>query len=384
MATVTNAIVSGGLIVRTFSADRQNAHAPAEGAQSEESQAALRQLSLERLMAYGVNYADAMELRGRVWSGEVWQTVATDLAETCLRPSEHGISPETAATRANRLFRASALMRMSQMMMLRNTAERSTIFAKAGQYFEEAAAMVGGRSRVVIETENGPLTGWLYPSGLPRTVGRAIVIGGVEGWAMDFADIGLALAARGVESLVLDGPGQGESRLVHGHFLSTAWERSYAGVFDYFEQCSAALPIAFVGNSMGGSFAMHLAAREPRIVACVSNGGTSAPALARGNATFFKKMAAHVGDVTDDEAERVWSTINPVDPNTPVRCPLLVVHGGQDPLISDKDAERMFQSAASEDKQMVVYSDGDHCIYNHSDDKHALIGDWVASHLETA
>lgn len=384
MGSIAEAPVAESMVIRAFSGHRQAAHAPAETAKSEESQAALRQLSLERLMAYGVHYADAMELRGRVWAGETWQDVASDLAETCLNPPEAVASRETAPTRANRLFRASALVRMSQMMMLRNTPERSAIFARAGELYEAGAALAGDRRRVTIETENGPLSGWLYSSQAAKAIGRAVAIGGVEGWAMDFSDMGVTLAQRGVATLVLDGPGQGESRLVHGHFLTTAWERGFAGVFDHLDELGPSLPLAFVGNSMGGSFAMHLAAREPRIVACVNNGGTSVPVLARANATFFKKMAAFVGDVTEDEAAEVWKTIDPIDPDRPVRCPLLVVHGGLDPLVSEKDAERLFRKAQSADKQMVVYSDGDHCIYNHPDDKHALIGDWVTSRLEAA
>lgn len=33
---------------------------------------------------------------------------------------------------------------------------------------------------------------------------------------------------------------------------------------------------------------------------------------------------------------------------------------------------------------MVVFSDGDHCVYNHADDKNDLIADWVADRLEGA
>jgi hypothetical protein len=30
---------------------------------------------------------------------------------------------------------------------------------------------------------------------------------------------------------------------------------------------------------------------------------------------------------------------------------------------------------------MLIFSDGDHCIYNHAEDKHNLIGDWVFDKL---
>lgn len=366
-------------LVRWFSGKRQSAYASPDAVAVEESQAALRQLSLERLMAYGVHHPDAVELRARVWSGERWQDVATDLAETCLAPPERHVAPETAVTRRNRLFRASALLRMSQMMMLSNSPERTAIFVRAGKAFEEAAALGGDRRRMTIDTKNGRLAGWLYPSVGPA-IGRAVVIGGIEGWAMDFGEMGLELARRGVEALLLDGPGQGESRFIHEHYLRPGWEASYYSVFDLMERLEPRLPFGFIGNSMGGSVAMHLAAREPRIAACCDNGGPLDPGRARASSMMLK-VAAHVGDVTPEFAIEVWKSIVAVDPAKPVTCPLLVVHGGQDPLVSTEDAEAIFGSGKGMDTSMVEYSDGDHCVYNHADDKHALICDWMASRL---
>jgi alpha-beta hydrolase superfamily lysophospholipase len=375
---------AGRVITRGFSGQRVNAYSSPDEVADPQSQAALRQLSIERLMAYGVHHADAMELRGRVWAGESWQTVTTDLAQACLSPPETAAAQVSDQTKINRLYRASALVRMSQMMMLDNSVERSEIYSRAAKLFQEAAALSNDRTRTLIETPNGPLASWLYPSALPQTHGRVLMIGGVEGWAMDFVEMALACAARGLEVLALDGPGHGESRMALEHYLSRDWETSYRAVFDWLERREPALPFAMIGNSIGGSFAMHLASRDERIIACVNNGGTSAPHMARPNASFFQKMTAHVGQVSGDEAEAVWATVKPADPDHPVRCPLLVVHGGKDPLISDGDAQNLFNRAASEDKQMVVFSDGDHCIYNHADDKLSLICDWVLSRVAGA
>jgi len=371
-------------IVHPYSGQRQAAHSPIDEVADEEGQAALRQMSTERLMGYGVHHPDALELRGRVWSGEDWQTVATELAEICLSPPECTAAPESDQTRANRLLRASALLRMSQMMMVDNSPERSAIFARAGRLYEDAADLRGDPRRMIIETPNGPLVGWLHRSKQGDPVGRAVVIGGVEGWAMDFDGMAGALTERGIEALLLDGPGQGESRMQYHHYLKVGWEADYSAVFDMLETSEPRLPIGFVGNSMGGAVGMHLAKLEPRIAAFCDNGGSPRPGRDRGQTTFAYKMAAHVGDVTLEEASKVWRTLIPVDPDNPVRCPLLVVHGGRDPLVSDEDAQAMFEAGVSDDRQLVVFEDGDHCIYNHADDKHALIGDWLASRLENA
>lgn len=332
-------------------------------------------------MSYGTDYADAKELRTRVALGERWQAVAQDLAVTALAPPEAAAAPASPFTRATRLYRASALQRMSQMMFLADDDDRRAILHEAVRLYGAAAEISRDRESIAIESGVGTLAGWLHSAEGPP-VGAAIVIGGVEGWAMDFGSLGVALARRGIHALLLDGPGQGQSRLANGVYLDERWKDGYHAAVDFLEARFPGLPIGFVGNSMGGSVATLFAAVEPRIKACVNNGGPTHATRAVHNPSFFKKMMTHCGEVTEARAVEVWAHVEPLTPSVSVRCPYLVVHGGMDPLVSDEDAQQMFGKAASTDKTMVTWSDGIHCIYNHEDDKQALIGDWLASRLE--
>ncbi|GAA0322713.1 hypothetical protein GCM10009087_36230 [Sphingomonas oligophenolica] len=349
-----------------------------------ESEAALRQFSAERLMAYGMAYADMVELRGRVAGGEIWEVVAAELAVTCLSPPEAVLARESRSTRANRLYRASALTRMQQMMMLTDTPERRAIFARAAALYVEAASLSGDRERVRIETPGGPLVGWLHGASIAAPVGATLVIGGVEGWAMDFAPMGTALAARGVAALLLDGPGQGETRLDHGHYLSRDWPSAYRAAVDHLQSRLPDVPLGIIGNSLGGSVVVRYAALDPRIRACCDNGGPATVTRARANATFFRKMVAHTGGKPDDEALAIWESVLPTGPDMPLSGPLLVVHGGLDPLIPDADAMSILEETVAPSRDMAIWSDGDHCVYNHADDKHDLIADWMAIQLAEA
>jgi esterase/lipase len=58
-----------------------------------------------------------------------------------------------------------------------------------------------------------------------------------------------------------------------------------------------------------------------------------------------------------------------------------MVHGGKDPMISADLAESLFQTAPTDDKRMVVFSDGDHCIYNHKQDRDVMVTDWMRARL---
>ena len=346
---------------------------------SVESQAALRQFSFERLLGYGVAYADVVELRARVLEGEAWEAAATAVAEIVLKQANAASTVAAQTTRVLYLRRASALLRMSQMMMLTNTPERRQIFARAATIYGEAAKLLSDRQRILIETDSRPLAGWLVPA-RGVAVASAIVIGGVEGWAMDFDSLGEALAARGIDALLLDGPGQGESRFHHNHYLSVHWSDAYRSAIDFLQRRSAEQRIGFIGNSIGGSFAMAMASIDKRVSACCCNGGVIKPTLAQGRTTFFAKMVAACGTDNEEEALAAWRTVDPIAP-AGRRYPLLIVHGGKDPMIPTAASEMLLAAASTDDKEMVVFSDGDHCIYNHRDDRDALIADWVRSRL---
>jgi len=346
---------------------------------SVESQAALRQFSFERLLGYGVAYADVVELRARVLEGEAWEAAATAVAEIVLKQANAASTVSAQTTRILYLRRASALLRMSQMMMLTNTPERRQIFARAATIYGEAAKLLSDRQRILIETNSRPLAGWLVPA-RGVAVASGIVIGGVEGWAMDFDSLGEALAARGIDALLLDGPGQGESRFHHNHYLSVHWSDAYRSAIDFLQRRSAEQRIGFIGNSIGGSFAMAMASIDKRVSACCCNGGVIKPTLAQGRTTFFAKMVAACGTDNEEEALAAWRTVDPIAP-AGRRYPLLIVHGGKDPMIPTAASEMLLAAASTDDKEMVVFSDGDHCIYNHRDDRDALIADWVRSRL---
>ena len=347
-----------------------------------ESQAALRQFSLERTMGYGVDYADAIELRARVLAGQSWQSAATRLAHTCQERAGAATPTSGTPTRGAYLRRASALLRMSQMMMLTDSSERRAIFVEAKVLYDQAAALLGDRLPIAIDSAGGALAGWFIPAAADTAQASVIVIGGVEGWGMDFESMGDALAARGIDALMLDGPGQGVSRLAHRHFLTADWRQAYTAAIDLLERRAPGRPIGIIGNSMGGSFAMAVATEDTRIRACVSNGGIIAPWMVPPQGTFFSKMTAFCGEATETEdALNVWNTVTPARHGPNAGYPLLMVQGGRDPLVSMEMAQMLFAAAPTDDKRMVAFSDGDHCIYNHKSDRDALVSDWIAARL---
>ncbi|MFZ2503105.1 MAG: alpha/beta fold hydrolase [Nocardioides sp.] len=347
------------------------------------SQAALRQFGVDRLTGYGVDRSDALELRERVLLGEDWMQAASDLADSCSGRADEAPQVGGGPTRALYLRRASALLRMAQVMMLIDTPERCSLYARAGELYGQAAELTGDRIRVELDVpgEGGPLIGWMIPAA-GAVVGSVVMIGGIEGYAMDFDEMGRTLAARGADVLLLDGPGQGETRFVSGRYLDPGWRDAFRVAIDYLEERAPARPIGLVGNSMGGSLAMAIAATDPRVAACCSNGGLPAPWLVSPEVgIFFAKMASFCGTDDADRAIQTWSTVNPLSAGSNRDHALLVLHGDHDPMISSEKSGALLDGASAGDRHMVVFSDGIHCLYNHQQDRDALIADWLGAQL---
>jgi esterase/lipase len=64
-----------------------------------------------------------------------------------------------------------------------------------------------------------------------------------------------------------------------------------------------------------------------------------------------------------------------------IRAPLLQLHGAPDQVFLLENARRLHDLAGSTDKRLLIWEDGDHCIYNHSEEKHIVVADWFASQL---
>jgi alpha-beta hydrolase superfamily lysophospholipase len=337
---------------------------------SPESQSALREFSPERLVAYGLAREDADELLSRVAQGDGWLAAARELGDRLPEPGP-GMAPATAA---GLLFRKSALARASQMMMVDDTAERREIFAGAADLYAAAGAIAGDRTRLVLRGADGmTLAGWRFAAAQP--IAAAVVWGGMEGWAMDFAAMGEALAARGIVAYLIDGPGQGETRLAHGLYFGPDWQDHWRAVVDQVEAETPGLPLVMVGNSMGGCMVMNYAPHDPRIRAVCSNGGPLLPPPLMGD--LPSKLRKFVVFCGESDAGAVWGALDSGREMARSSQPLLILHGGADPLVTETEVLEIAILAAADDVRVVVYSDGDHCVYNRPADKHDLIAEWI-------
>jgi 2,6-dihydroxypseudooxynicotine hydrolase len=226
------------------------------------------------------------------------------------------------------------------------------------------------------------LIGWLRK---PRDAKRppvAVILPGLDAckeelhaWAQAFTD-------RGMAALTLDGPGQGETAF---HLLTTQECGPVLGaVLDVFERRDDvdAERVGVVGQSLGALYAPLAAAGEPRLKACIANcgpfdWGTTLPKMpAVSQETFRVRSHAKTIPEAYEIAKRL--TLEHVAKN--IKCPLLVIFGGGDRLISPSEGERLARSASGP-SELVVYPEGNHVCFNISYKFRPLTGDWMAEKL---
>ncbi|KUO06993.1 alpha/beta hydrolase family protein [Streptomyces sp. DSM 15324] len=337
-----------------------------------------RAMPFTRLTDCGMDPADARRLLADTAAGTPWQDAAATVAE---RQWERARSAEEAGhrTTARQAYRhASAAWMFAQMAHQTDSVEKRDLYAR---HTAATAALAPAVERVEIPHRDGRLGGWLCLPPAGEAQATVIVWGGLSGWGAAYLPVADAYTARGLACLLAEGPGQGESRLRHGLYVDERVTEGFARFVDLVEadpRLGGALGVQ--GVSFGGLFAAHLADADPRVGAVVVNGAPAAPTVPEFR-TAREQMAAVVGT---DELDRVTEVMDALrfDPaKHRITCPLLLLHGGRDPLARYEDQEPFLRAADPATATVRIWPDGEHTLYNHAAERDALTGDWFTDHL---
>jgi 2,6-dihydroxypseudooxynicotine hydrolase len=185
--------------------------------------------------------------------------------------------------------------------------------------------------------------------------------------------------ARGMATLAIDGPGQGEAE--YEIPICGDYERAAKAVCDWIETRKDldASKIAIWGVSLGGYYAPRAAAYEKRIKACVALSGPfewdkiwdGLPDLTR--ETF--RVRSHAS--SEREAREKAKALTMVEAAKKIRCPIFIVAGRQDRLVPAADAERLARSVAGP-VELLVVEDGGHNANNRPYRYRSRTADWLA------
>ncbi len=236
--------------------------------------------------------------------------------------------------------------------------------------------------RLEMPFEGGMLPGWLRrPAGAARPP-VAIILPGLDACKEELHAWSNAFVRRGMATLTIDGPGQGETAFWRP--IRPNWETVIGPVIDALERRADvdAACVGIVGQSLGAYYAPRAAAFEPRLKACIANCGPFDFSLALPEMPACSQVTFRVrsGAATDAEALERARQLSLEGVAQRIRCPLLIVFGAGDRIIPPSEGERLARAAAGP-TELVVYEDGNHVCFNISYKFRPLTADWLAEQL---
>jgi 2,6-dihydroxypseudooxynicotine hydrolase len=188
--------------------------------------------------------------------------------------------------------------------------------------------------------------------------------------------------ARGIATLVFEGPGQGEAQ--YDFPIRGDYEVPVKAVLDYIgtRHDLDAGRIGMWGVSLGGYYAPRAAAFDKRIKACIALGGPfnfganwdNLPALTR---EAFR-VRSHCK--TDDDARKNSLTLSLEGIAQNITCPIFIVNGRLDRIVPAKDAERLAREVKGPVELMMI-EDGNHIATNRAYRWRSQSADWLAERL---
>jgi alpha-beta hydrolase superfamily lysophospholipase len=203
----------------------------------------------------------------------------------------------------------------------------------------------------------------------------------MSGWSTAYRAMAEALCRHGLDCLLVDGPGQGDSRLEGGVFADADVHAGFSRFVDYILERTPGRPVGIWGNSFGGLFAALTAVRDRRISACCING---APARAEipSFRTAQEQLAALFGVRDAAELEHVLPALAFDGPRAPLTCATLVLEGGADPLVPAGTQQSFLAGNRHPLSRLETWPDGEHTIYNHAAARNALAAEWFVTALQ--
>jgi len=176
-------------------------------------------------------------------------------------------------------FRASNYYRTAEFFLHANPHDPRILktWGKSRGLFIKAAGLSKTPIRPVeIPFEGTTLPGYLCLDGSGKKRPLIVAHSGFDGTAEElYFSLAFFAVRRGYHCLLFEGPGQGRVIREQKIPFRPNWETVVAPVVDFALRQPEVVPdkIALIGYSMGGYLAPRAVAYEPRIKACVANGG---------------------------------------------------------------------------------------------------------------
>jgi len=336
-----------------------------------------------RFVANGVVLTDFEEVTRSIGSYDEWCAAWSARAAHHEQLGREALAGGHQLTAGECLQRAGVYYHFAAFLFVHDVAQMKTAHMKAVECRQAALPFLRPPGeRVRIPYENGTLAGILRkPAGYdkPPVVVMAV---GLDSTKEEGEAYEAPFLARGVATLIFEGPGQGEAQ--YDFAIRGDYEVPVAAVIDYIEtrRDLDTKRIAMWGVSLGGYYAPRAAAFDKRIKACIALGGPFDWGAAWDNLPDLTREAFRVRShcATQAEAKKNAATLSLVGVAQDITCPIFIVNGRLDRIVPAADAERLAREVKGPATLMMI-EDGNHIATNRAYRWRSQSADWMAEQL---
>lgn len=339
-----------------------------------------------RFLANGIDWFDLRRTLDDITSWADWADAWTAAADRYDALGREALVAGHRVTAAEHLRRAALTLQFAQFVLTDDPRRRAGLQARMSALYARAAPLLDPPAvrTTVPYGDGGEVVGYLRLPPGSRRPGLAVLIPGLESTKEQFSTYEPFFLRRGVATLSVEGPGQGEGA-VSSPFRTDRYAAAVAAV----GRAVGGLGVdpdrvVVVGTSFGGHLALAHAAAFPGLRGVVDIAGPydlrAFDELQQVTRDGFQHF---VGAPDEASARELLADVTLDGVLEGLAVPVLVVHGEQDTVIRVEHAHRI--AAALGDRATVrLEPDGNHSCNNLATVVRPVVADWVTDHLGSA
>jgi 2,6-dihydroxypseudooxynicotine hydrolase len=224
-----------------------------------------------RMMGDGVPGGDVAVARDRLRRWEEWYPFWAGRGDEYERLAHEALAKGRRLSAGELFWQACLSYHYAQFLWFHDPANRECGQRRKVELYKQAAPLFSPPAeRFEIPFEGVTISGYLrLPLGRTGHAPVALMLGGLESTKEESYLFENRCLARGLATCTFDGPGQGE--MYFEARLRPDFHRFASAVIDWLVARAEVDPdrIGVIGRSLGGFYAVHTAAHEPRLKACV-------------------------------------------------------------------------------------------------------------------
>ena len=342
-----------------------------------------------RFVTNGMDYNDLERIEGQIDSWEEWCPAFRDLGDEHAELGEAAIergSPESAAGH----FKMAALCYHFGSFVWHVDADYRDethgmavdAFARAGEHMDPPVQRLEAPTGEGFDVPGNLRVPDDAPDGLDESP-LVFLLPGLDSIKEELSAYDPLFHERGMATIAVDGPAQGETWFNHG--MTDRYHEYISAMVDHVLDVDPdgvdTSRLGVMGVSLGGYYAPHSAANEPRFSACAGISGPFTVGPISNRRSDLHREQFIWGCKVDDamEADEITESMSLRGDIENLTAPSLMVTGAHDVIIPPEQTERIATRAPN--GEYVLYPDGNHVCNNVSYKYKPLVADWFRTQL---